>query len=122
MQYLNFQIERDILKLGFNVPSVLDSLTVSMVFEELEASLAQIKPKCVILDFADVALLTSEMLGNLIAFRQSCLDKGSSLKLCNLNDALTNLLEITKLNTVFDCYPTREHAEEEFIEEEMIAD
>lgn len=121
MKYLNAELKDNVLNVGFSIPTVLDSLTVQIVFEELDQLVEQSQPQGVLLNFEGVSLLTSEMLGKLVAFRQMCSDQKSTLKLCNLNDSLVHLLEITKLNSLFSCHVTAESAVEEFEDEQLIA-
>ena len=122
MTYLNAELQDEVLTVDLLVPTILDTLTVNMVFEELEFASNQFEPKCFLLNFEKVTLLTSEMLGKLIAFRQNSIDRKIELKLCNLNDSLIHLLEVTKLNTLFACYQSVEEAKLEFEDEMLIAD
>lgn len=120
MKYLSAALESNVLNVGFLIPTVLDGLTVKIVFEELEHTLEEFRPGCVLLNFEHVSLLTSEMLGKLIGFRQTCADQGTALKLCNLSEPLIHLLQITKLNSMFSCHSSVVTAVEEFEDEQLV--
>ena len=120
MNYTKSELKNEVLAISFLIPTVLDTLTINTVFEELEGAVEQFQSKRILLDFGQASLLTSEMLGKLLALRQSCLDQNATLKLCNLNEALINLLAITKLDTMFDAYHSEEAAMEEFSDEDLV--
>ena len=66
--------------------------------------------KKLILNMNNVTLIDSAGLGALVAAYSSTKSNGASLRLCNLGTKFTELLQITKLLTLFDVYATQADA------------
>jgi len=62
--------------------------------------------KHIILNLADVSYIDSSGLGQLIGSYATVTDRGGQMKLVNLQKRVTDLLQITKLLTVFETYGT----------------
>ncbi len=58
----------------------------------------------VLLNLGDVSYVDSSGIGQLVSCYTSVSNQGGQLKLLNLTKRLEELLAITKLLTVFDCY------------------
>ena len=68
----------------------------------------------VLVDFARAGYIDSSGLGVLVSLAKRLRDEGGELKLCNLNDDLRTLFELTKLDTLFSIADTRERALDRF--------
>jgi len=77
--------------------------------EKVKAMLAAGQKK-VVLNMADVTYIDSSGLGTLVALHTSAKAQGSALKISNLGAKFTEILQVTKLVTVFDSYPTEAEA------------
>lgn len=66
--------------------------------------------KNIVLDLANVSLIDSSGLGVLVSAYSSAKASGALLRLCNLGPRLSELLQITKLYTVFEVSDTVEDA------------
>jgi anti-sigma B factor antagonist len=66
--------------------------------------------KNIILDLKNVTMIDSSGLGALVAVHSSAKSAGASLRLCNLGSRFNELLQITKLYTVFEVSSTEEEA------------
>src|SRR5579862_2431803 len=64
----------------------------------------------VVLDLSGVNYIDSGGLGTLVALYTTARNSGSSIKLASLTQRVGDLLQITKLVTVFDVYETAEEA------------
>jgi anti-sigma B factor antagonist len=73
----------------------------SSLRESVKKLLADGKKKLV-LDLKNVSLIDSAGLGTLVSVRQSASSRGTSLRLCNLGTRTNELLQVTKLVTVFE--------------------
>jgi anti-sigma B factor antagonist len=60
--------------------------------------------KIVLLNLGDVNYIDSSGLGELVAAYTTAKNKGAELKLLNLSKKVHDLLQLTKLYTVFDVY------------------
>jgi anti-sigma B factor antagonist len=73
--------------------------------ENLKGLIAEGK-KQIVLNMEDITYIDSTGLGTLVAAQVSAKTQGASLKLCNLGRKFQELLQITKLVTVFQVFTT----------------
>lgn len=66
--------------------------------------------KKVVLNMNNVTLIDSAGLGALVAAYTSTKSGGASLRLCHLGTKFNELLQITRLITIFEVYKTQEEA------------
>lgn len=62
--------------------------------------------KNIVLNLADVSYIDSSGLGQLIGSYASVTERGGQMKLVNLQKKVSDLMQITKLLTVFETYPS----------------
>jgi anti-sigma B factor antagonist len=73
-------------------------------FREKVKSLLAAGKKKIILNLAQVGYIDSAGLGTLVATFHSARSQGATLKLTNLGSKFKEVLQVTKLMTVFDTY------------------
>lgn len=66
--------------------------------------------KNILLDLGDVNYIDSSGLGELVSGFTTAKNQGATLKLLNLTKKVHDLLQLTKLYTVFDIYDDEAHA------------
>jgi anti-sigma B factor antagonist len=66
--------------------------------------------KCILVNLGEVTYMDSSGLGELVGAYTSAMNQGASLKLLKLTKRVHDLLQITKLYTVFDIYDDEESA------------
>jgi anti-sigma B factor antagonist len=71
----------------------------------------------IIINLADVSYVDSSGLGELISAFTTAKNRGGTLKLLNLTKRLHELMQITKLYTVFDVYDEEDAAIKSFSQE-----
>jgi len=81
--------------------------------EQVKKMLASGKKK-IVLDMSNVSYIDSAVLGTLVAAHHSARTQGASLKLSNLGKKFQEILQVTKLLTVFDVYPSEAAAVSSF--------
>jgi anti-sigma B factor antagonist len=86
----------------------------SNAFRERVKGLLANNHKKIILNMANVTYIDSAGLGTLVATFHSARSQGGTLKLCNLGAKFTEVLQVTKLMTVFDVYPNETAAVQSF--------
>jgi anti-sigma B factor antagonist len=64
----------------------------------------------VVLNMANITFIDSAGLGTLVAAHHSAKSQGAALKLAHLGSKFQEVLQITKLLTVFDVYNTEAEA------------
>ena len=70
--------------------------------------------KSIVLNLGGVNYIDSGGLGTLVALYTSARSANANIKLCNLTQRVGDLLQVTKLLTVFDVYDSEEKALEAF--------
>jgi anti-sigma B factor antagonist len=78
----------------------------SNALREKVKSLLAAGQKKVVLNMANVTYIDSSGLGTMVASHTSARAQGASLKICNLGSKFQEILQVTKLVTVFDVYPS----------------
>jgi anti-sigma B factor antagonist len=68
----------------------------------------------IILNLADITYIDSGGLGTLVALYTTAHNAGGSVKLVNLTQRVGDLLQVTKLLTVFEVYDSEEKALQSF--------
>ncbi|HEX3353419.1 MAG: STAS domain-containing protein [Terriglobales bacterium] len=68
----------------------------------------------VVLNLAGISYIDSGGLGTLVALYTTAQNAGGSVKLANLTQRVGDLLQVTKLLTVFDVYDSEEKAIQSF--------
>lgn len=77
--------------------------------EKVKSMIAEGKKK-VVLNMGNITFIDSAGLGTLVAAHHSAKSQGASLKLAHLGSKFQEVLQITKLLTVFDVYGTEAEA------------
>jgi anti-sigma B factor antagonist len=73
--------------------------------EKLKSLIAEGKKK-IVLNMADIKYIDSSGLGTMVAAHLSAKNRGASVRLCHLGQKFHEILQMTKLLTVFDVYDT----------------
>src|SRR4030081_934035 len=77
--------------------------------EKVKSLIAEGKKK-VVLNMDNITFIDSAGLGTLVAAHHSAKSQGAALKLCHLGAKFQEVLQITKLLTVFDVYNSESEA------------
>jgi anti-sigma B factor antagonist len=86
----------------------------SNAFREKVKSLLAAGKKKIVLNLAQVGYIDSAGLGTLVATFHSARSQGAILKLANLGSKFKEVLQVTKLMTVFDTYDSEAAAIQSF--------
>ena len=81
--------------------------------EKLKSLLAEGNKK-IVLNMVKIKYIDSSGLGTLVAAHVSAKTQGASVRLCNLGEKFHEVMQITKLLTVFDVYDTEAAAVSSF--------
>jgi len=85
----------------------------SLLREEVKRSIAD-GQKRIVLNLSEVTYIDSGGLGTLVGLHTSAHNAGGSIKLANLTKRVGDLLQVTKLLTVFEVYDSEYEALEAF--------
>ena len=80
--------------------------------DNVKALIAQNKQ--IVLNLGGVSYIDSGGLGTLVALYTTAHNSGGSIKLCNLTQRVGDLLQVTKLLTIFEVFETEEEAIQSF--------
>ena len=83
--------------------------------EHVKSLLAGGKTK-IVLNMSNVTYIDSSGLGTLVSTHTSARSQGATLKLSNLGNKFREVLQVTKLLTVFDVYDSEEKAVQSFVQ------
>jgi anti-sigma B factor antagonist len=78
----------------------------SNALREKVKSLLAAGQKKIVLNMDNVTYIDSSGLGTMVALHTSSKAQGASMKISNLGSKFQEILQVTKLVTVFDAYPT----------------
>jgi anti-sigma B factor antagonist len=81
--------------------------------EKLKSMVAAGKKK-IVLNMAEITYIDSAGLGALVAAHVSAKTQGASVRLCNLGKKFHDVMQVTRLLTVFDVYDTQAAAVSSF--------
>jgi len=99
---------------GLNGRIVLGEESVAM--REAVKNLMAAGKKKVVLNMSNVTYIDSAGLGMLVAAHISANNQGASIRLCALGNKFRDVLQLTRLLTVFDVYDTQAAAISSFLE------
>jgi anti-sigma B factor antagonist len=85
----------------------------SLLREEVKKALAE-GAKRIVLNLSEISYIDSGGLGTLVALHTSAQHAGGKIKLAGLTKRVGDLLQVTKLVTVFDVHNTEHEALEAF--------
>ena len=83
-------------------------------FQDYISSLLANGKKNIIVNMQDVSFVDSSGIGNIIRAFSTVKEAGGQLKLAGLNNKIQGVLSITKLNSIFEQFPTVEEASKSF--------
>jgi anti-sigma B factor antagonist len=83
-----------------------ENMKLVEVLDELAAN----GKKDAVLDMGKVKWIASTGLGILVKARTKFAESGGTLRLCQLNERVLTLLQITKMNSLFDVHASRDEA------------
>ena len=85
----------------------------SLLRDEIKNAIQQ-NNKRIVLNLGDVNYIDSGGLGTLVALHTTAHNAGASIKLANLTKRVGDLLQVTKLLTVFEVYNSEQEALDAF--------
>ena len=102
-------IQGDVTVVELTDRKILDEVSISQIGAQLAALTQSPAPRMVI-DFKNVAHMSSSALGMLINANGRIKSKNGQLRLANIKPQILEVFVITKLNKLFKILPTRTEA------------
>jgi anti-sigma B factor antagonist len=82
----------------------------NMELIDVVSELAKEKKLDLIINLAKVKWISSTGLGILVSARSRFAKEGGVVKLCHPNERVLGILQVTRLNLIFDVYPSEQEA------------
>lgn len=89
---------------------ILDELSIARLGEELNELIGRMQRPMLVLDFANVAHMSSSALGMLITLLKKVQAANGAMRLCNIRPVIREVFDITKLADLFDIHESRSAA------------
>ena len=95
---------------------ILDGQSIDQIGRELSIVIDQAKAIKLLVDFSKVEHLSSSALGMLLTIDKKIQEQKGQFKLCGIRASIQEVFKITRLDQVFDIYPTVEQAVKDFVQ------
>ena len=92
----------DVTVVNFVDRKILDEQNIQIIGEQLFGLVDNEGCKKLLLNFGNVEYLSSAALGKFISLNKKVQAKSGKLVMCNINDDIYEVFEITKLNKLFN--------------------
>ena len=89
---------------------ILDEVSIAEIGQQIDGLVAQRAKPRIVLDFVNVAHMSSSMLGKLITVHKHVREREGQLRLCNVQPAIQEVFVITRLSEIFNVAQTRDQA------------
>jgi len=92
----------EVTVVNFIDKKILDEQNIQKIGEDLFSLVDELGRKKVLLNFSNVEYLSSAALGKFITLNKKVQGVGGKLVMCNINEDIFEVFEITKLNKLFN--------------------
>ncbi len=99
--------QADVSIVEFVDSKLLDEVHIVQIGEALAAMVAGEENPLLVVDFSNVAHMSSSALGMLITLHKQVREHGGRVALCNVRPEIYQVFTITKLSDVFQIYDSR---------------
>ncbi len=92
----------------FEPTGIFDDIKIDEFRDDLLLSLTESNKKVILLDFSGITFMNSAGLGSLVLLLKTVLSHGARMYLCNVNEQIQMLLELTNMDRLFEIYGTQQ--------------
>jgi anti-sigma B factor antagonist len=92
----------DVTVVNFIDRKILDEQNIQKIGEDLFSLVDELGRKKILLNFSNVEYLSSAALGKFITLNKKVQSVSGTLVMCNINEDIFEVFEITKLNKLFN--------------------
>ncbi len=100
----------DVVTVKFISKKILDEVNIMEIGNTLTSLVAESDNPKILLDFSNVAYMSSSALGVLITVHKRIREKKGRLALCGIQPTIYEIFAITRLNEIFNIYQTHQEA------------
>lgn len=98
------QLNGDVLVVYFNDAKILDESKINQIHTDLGEMVGKAESQKLLLNFQNVAFMSSAMIGKLILIYKRCKGDQVDLKFSNISPNIMEVFKIMKLNKMFDMH------------------
>jgi anti-sigma B factor antagonist len=109
-QRLSVTVEHGVTVVELTDRKILDEISIAHIGEDLTALVARCDNPKLVVDFTQVAHMSSSALGMLITLHKRICEKKGQLRLCNIQPSIYEVFVITRLNEIFQVFKSRQEA------------
>ena len=107
---MNVEQAGDVSVVELKDRKILEEMSIMQIGEQLNAMVAAAEVPKVVIDFTNVAHMSSSALGILITLHKRIREKRGQLRLCGIQSAIYEIFVITRLNEIFSICQSRQEA------------
>jgi anti-anti-sigma factor len=104
----------DVTVVRLKTPRTLDDDVIRTVFDPIYSLVASVGRRRLVLNLSAVGYLPSMALGKLVMLNRKIQAEQGRLALCHLSPVTEEILEGTRLKSLFSCYGTEDEAVQSF--------
>ena len=106
--------EGDVLVAYFTDAKILDEAKIQQIGSELNALVGTTPNGRLLLNFRNVAFMSSAMIGKIILLNNKCKQASVDLRLCDIADSVLEVFKLMRLNRVLNIQKSEEKAIESY--------
>lgn len=105
-QIVEFEQQGDVLVARPLVEFIFETETVTTIQQSINEKVTELNCPNLAMDFTSVQTFASNFIGMLVGLKRKLGEKDGDLRLSGINDRLMEIVNITKLDQVFQIHPT----------------
>ncbi|MBV5261788.1 STAS domain-containing protein [Synechococcus moorigangaii CMS01] len=91
----------------FQPTGIFDNIKSLEFKDDLLQSITAEQKEIILLDFTGITFMDSAGLGSLVLLLKTVRSHGAKMALCNVNEQVQMLFELTNMDRVFEIFPTQ---------------
>lgn len=108
------QSNGEVLVVYFNDAKILDEVRINQIHADLKEMVSKAEHRKLVLNFQNVAFMSSAMIGKLILIHKQAKADQVDLKLSNISASIMEVFKIMKLNKLFQIFDDESQAVKSF--------
>ncbi len=101
---IEFERLGDVLIARPTVETIFEKETTDKIYKSVWDELEKSSNSKLVVDFKKVESFSSNFIGMLVGLKKKLTEKGGDLRICNLNDRLSEIAAVTQLNQVLKIF------------------
>ena len=90
--------------------NIIDPGEVTKTVDEIKSAIKEARAKVIVLDFANVYQVSSQMLGQLLYLRTLAKNQGAELRVCGMRGSVLKAFKVCRMQKVIPLFKDETHA------------